>query len=525
MKNFAWYRTLLLSGLALGVQRFAEAAHGGGTPLALAAVGGAIAAEVAFHFLIQVAHGQREEAERQELAARNQHVRRGMAAALRRALPTVPKPPGKLYERLSASWDRTLALAVEDDGALERLFPAEVFAESHWRATNPYSPNLEEDSSALAGLLREWLIQDAGLYRQWTKEESVQFAQKALPFYQQAFADDLIESDGLLSQAFTVKGINEIRAFTLRALPLLQQLTKEQRVNHAEVMQALRKLLEAKPRPKPFPSNIPSRLNRPFVGRDRDLATIERMLGSPSREAVLVLHGAAGVGKSELAREFARRRRQHYPGGTFFANASPGALAIDFAAIGKNNLQLRFPPDLPVPDQAQQTFYSLGTASVLLIYDNVVSVESIRPWLPAAGMACHVLITTLLDQWDAWPSHQVKALSDDDSLQLIEELSDAVVARRFGSELARFAAGLPVEICPMAVFLAKLHRRGRLDSARLFLVPEAEGSFRAAYELLETPARLLLHAAAFLEPEPIPRDELFQHLESAAGWSKEDMRN
>ena len=38
------------------------------------------------------------------------------------------------------------------------------------------------------------------------------------------FADDLVDPDGLLNQSFTVKGINEIRAFTQQAFPLLQEI-------------------------------------------------------------------------------------------------------------------------------------------------------------------------------------------------------------------------------------------------------------------------------------------------------------
>src|SRR5579859_6573752 len=154
MKKPAWLQTLLLSGLAVGLSKFAEAAHGHENPLVVAAIAGAVAMEVVGHFLIHQAHGQREEVKRREQAARNHQVRPGMAAALRRALNKVPKPPGDLYAALTKSWDDALKLAVENDDALEYFFPAEQFAESHWSATNPYSPNPDQDSQALANVLR-----------------------------------------------------------------------------------------------------------------------------------------------------------------------------------------------------------------------------------------------------------------------------------------------------------------------------------------------------------------------------------
>ena len=77
---------------------------------------------------------------------------------------------------------------------------------------------------------------------------------------------------------------------------------------------AARQSGRAKPAAR-FRSNIPSRRNLPFVGRD-DLFDQDRrrLRATGAREAVVVLHGPPGVGKSELAREFARRHGRRLPG-------------------------------------------------------------------------------------------------------------------------------------------------------------------------------------------------------------------
>ncbi len=226
-----------------------------------------------------------------------------------------------------------------------------------------------------------------------------------------------------------------------------------------------------------FRSNIPSRRNLPIVGRERDLEDILKVLSKPEKESVLVLHGHSGAGKSELAKEFARRHGDRYPGGTFLLNATAGALDVDFARIGKTLLGLNFPSDLSLPEQGQQTFYSLGGVPTLLIYDNVGSLDGVNPWLPRSGMACHVLITSVIDIWDGWQSQEVKPLGHEESLQLIKELGGSEVAEKYGEQLANLAGGLPIQICPAAITLAHEQRRGRLASAKISLVPEADESF------------------------------------------------
>ena len=272
-----------------------------------------------------------------------------------------------------------------------------------------------------------------------------------------------------------------------------------------------------------FYSTIPTLNNRPFVGREDLLEGIGAALRDPSKEAVVVLRGPAGVGKSELAQEFARRNQQAYPGGTFYLDGGSPLLAMELAKLGQTALKLDFPEELKIDAQGEWTLQHLAaSAPTLLIYDNVQSETAIEAWLPRAGMACHVVITTLLDRWEVgWVAFDVTPLSRQDSINLIERTVGSSLANRYGTRLTDVAGGLPVQIIPRCSTLAHEEKRGRGGAASLALLdPKAKSSFSGVYQLLSASARLLLHAAARLSPQRIPSDELRSHMVKGVGWSE-----
>jgi hypothetical protein len=139
-------------------------------------------------------------------------------------------------------------------------------------------------------------------------------------------------------------------------------------------------------------------------------------------------------------------------------------------------------------------------------------------------MPCHVLITTVLDRWDGgWRELRVKPLSTPQSLDLIAGIAGSDIARDHGERLAALAGGLPVQLVPASATLAYEARRGHKTTA-LTLTQEARQSYSGVYKQLEPPARLLLHAAARLNPQRLLRQDLRSHLGEGAGWSEADFQ-
>jgi tetratricopeptide (TPR) repeat protein len=196
--------------------------------------------------------------------------------------------------------------------------------------------------------------------------------------------------------------------------------------------------------------------------------------------------------------------------------------SIELARIGRDCLSLEL-TELSIDDQALTTFYALGREPSLLILDNVRSEEAVRPWLPLARMPCHVVVTTVLDSWDrSWRVMGVEPLPDPVSLDLVEKLAGVEMAGRHGARLVAFAGGLPIQLVPRCLTLAKdVRRRG--DDVIAALTDNTLESFGGVYERLEPEARLVLHAAARFNTQRIIAEELKSLLAKGTGWDAHEV--
>ena len=271
-------------------------------------------------------------------------------------------------------------------------------------------------------------------------------------------------------------------------------------------------------RPQPtgaIRSTLPQRGNAPFHGRDDLLADLARRLDSGA--PLIVLHGPSGVGKSELAREFARRNEARFPGGRFVVDMRASGAPVDLARLGWI-LGIDYPPGMPLDAQCYQALLSLAP-ECLLIYDNAQRPEHVEAWLPPAGVDANVIVTTVEENWDPrWHTVFVPPLRDTDSLRIVVDLAGSLLPAAVASRLVRQSAGIPMQLVPATLSARKAIVLG--GSLGTLEGIESPRSFEHPWALVDADARLLLFACTFFHPERASAAILEAVLADAMHWRR-----
>lgn len=150
-----------------------------------------------------------------------------------------------------------------------------------------------------------------------------------------------------------------------------------------------------------------------FVGRDRQLLDLAKMLypaGQTTAISQAATTGLGGIGKSQLAVEFAHRYGRYFPGGVFWLDmGNPANIPNEIAACGGIE-GLLLPGWQGATLDEQVAFVRRawrGEAARLLIFDNCEELATLDKWRPTTG-GCRVLLTSRKGNWP--PSLGLKLL-------------------------------------------------------------------------------------------------------------------
>jgi transcriptional regulator with XRE-family HTH domain len=265
--------------------------------------------------------------------------------------------------------------------------------------------------------------------------------------------------------------------------------------------------------------NIPAR-NAAFTGRGDLLAAMRKRLLAGYPAVVQALHGMGGVGKTQLAAEYAHRFAGSYDL-AWWIDAEHGRLIGDQVA-GLGQALGCIPAGAGSEAARAAVLAELRSRSRwLLIFDNAGAPADVAPWLPGDGG--HVLITSRERGWDevATPV-EVDVLTRAESIEMLRRR----VSRLTKADADRLAAelgDLPLAIAQAAGFMAHTGTQasqylGLLQTrAGQLLDRGAPGSYpqslAAATAVIaarlsgqDPAAAELANLCAFLAPEPIPED-------------------
>ncbi|NEP60469.1 MAG: tetratricopeptide repeat protein, partial [Symploca sp. SIO2G7] len=308
-----------------------------------------------------------------------------------------------------------------------------------------------------------------------------------------------------------------------------------------------------------FPSRLTAPHNLPrsgvvkFVGRDKVLLNLHQQLQQTEQVAISAVAGMGGVGKTELALQYAWRHRQEYRGGICWLEGSRIATeVIDFARI---YLELKIRDDLDLRGQVNycwQYWFSSplieeNQDKVLVVIDNVTSYQQVKDYLPPAHSQFRVLLTTRKQLEKPVQLLELPELDEAAALELLKSLTDE--ARIEGEledakELCLRLGYLPLGLelvgryldkrkgLSLAEMLARLAKKGlthkSLDEPKDEMTAKlgVKAAFELSWEALDadSEAQLLGCFLSLFAAAPIPWDLVEKGLPESDTEDLEDAR-
>ncbi|MFI6234834.1 FxSxx-COOH system tetratricopeptide repeat protein [Micromonospora sp. NPDC050784] len=278
--------------------------------------------------------------------------------------------------------------------------------------------------------------------------------------------------------------------------------------------------------------NLPKPPIRLFVGRQDEFAELEEVMSAGSGVICQAVHGLGGVGKTELALQYAHRWRERYLVRWWVTADSPAAIESGLAA-----LTARLNPELVLTATAAEAAgWAVGwlqnQSGWLLVLDNVEQRSDVEPLLAQLDTG-HLLITTRRDvNWETLVDGclRLDMLDRESAVRLLLERGDqqdllagAVLADELGYlplALQQAAGYLRQTRLPASVYLDRLRAQ---PAEVLNTIAEGDQAERAVAQVwLLTLDRLreirpaaidLLRILSCYAPDDVPRSVLAGYAE------------
>jgi tetratricopeptide (TPR) repeat protein len=223
-----------------------------------------------------------------------------------------------------------------------------------------------------------------------------------------------------------------------------------------------------------------------FVGRAEKLEQLHTQLQQNERIAITAIAGMGGIGKTELALQYAidQKNQGQYPAGLCWLRARDREIATELLTFAQTHLGLSIPEQLEIDAQVRFCWQHWPQGEVLVVLDDVTDYRAIEPYLPPADPRFKLLITTRLDLGSTVQKIAIEELDEDGAIALLESL---VGVERVRSQLVdaqalcNWVGNLPLALELLGRFLAR-----KLDWSIGRLLKALDEKWLAAKALVET---------------------------------------
>ncbi len=206
------------------------------------------------------------------------------------------------------------------------------------------------------------------------------------------------------------------------------------------------------------PTNLPYIRNKDFAGRQIELAALHQtLMGNGSGSAAIA--GMAGLGKTQLAVEYAHKHRMEYTGGVFWLNARGTArLTEEYAALGA---LFNIPDDLSVEKRARRTRDHLQCLSLpsLVIYDNLDAGTDPSLLLTAGNYSAIITTRSRFLIPAGYSIQEIGDLDDDSAIRLLDPQGMSVSREecKAATEIIEILGRLPLALALVGHHVRRLH--------------------------------------------------------------------